>query len=218
MSKTTCMVVVAGLGMGLVYMPAVIAVGFYFERRRGVATGLASCGSGLARVALPILLTIAQDSVESGVYVKLARAFRYVKLARAFRYVWKTFDKYPTISLDLHDDPVEDLLFSPNMEPILVSLGEQIAWWNLKSFLETKKKRGRPKSIDILDNLSCDLRSMNISLWGDRQPLPGCSHLLACIKLNGKAKYVSASNDFNSFLTIDDNGKVYIMEIVHPDS
>ncbi|CAG9822426.1 unnamed protein product [Phaedon cochleariae] len=144
--------------------------------------------------------------------------FVQIENRHIFEPVWKTFDKYPTISLDLHDDPVEDLLFSPNMEPILVSLGEQIAWWNLKSFLETKKKRGRPKSIDILDNLSCDLRSMNISLWGDRQPLPGCSHLLACIKLNGKAKYVSASNDFNSFLTIDDNGKVYIMEIVHPDS
>jgi MFS transporter, MCT family, solute carrier family 16 (monocarboxylic acid transporters), member 14 len=36
-----------GVGFGLIYVPAVIAVGFYFERWRALATGIAVCGSGI---------------------------------------------------------------------------------------------------------------------------------------------------------------------------
>ena len=28
-----------GLGLGLIYLPAIVSVGFYFERRRALATG-----------------------------------------------------------------------------------------------------------------------------------------------------------------------------------
>ena len=38
---------VAGLGLGMAYLPAIIAVSFYFEKRRSVATGIAVCGSGI---------------------------------------------------------------------------------------------------------------------------------------------------------------------------
>lgn len=38
--------VIAGFGLGLAYLPAIIAVSFYFEKRRSLATGLAVCGSG----------------------------------------------------------------------------------------------------------------------------------------------------------------------------
>lgn len=31
----------------MIYMPAVLTVGFYFERWRALATGLALCGSGV---------------------------------------------------------------------------------------------------------------------------------------------------------------------------
>jgi len=40
--------VVGGVGFGMIYVPAVIAVGFYFEKRRALATGIAICGSGKA--------------------------------------------------------------------------------------------------------------------------------------------------------------------------
>lgn len=39
--------VVGGIGFGLIYVPAVIATGFYFEKRRALATGIAVCGSGI---------------------------------------------------------------------------------------------------------------------------------------------------------------------------
>ena len=37
----------SGLGFGLIYLPAIVSVGYYFEERRAFATGLAVCGSGL---------------------------------------------------------------------------------------------------------------------------------------------------------------------------
>lgn len=44
--------VLGGIGMGLVYVPAVVAVGFYFEKRRALATGIAVCGSGIGTFVL----------------------------------------------------------------------------------------------------------------------------------------------------------------------
>ncbi|KAJ8307941.1 hypothetical protein KUTeg_014510 [Tegillarca granosa] len=38
---------VAGCGFGLMYLPAILMVGYYFEKRRAFATGIAVCGSGI---------------------------------------------------------------------------------------------------------------------------------------------------------------------------
>lgn len=38
--------------MGLIYVPAVITTGFYFERWRALATGIAVCGSGIGAFVL----------------------------------------------------------------------------------------------------------------------------------------------------------------------
>jgi len=39
--------VIGGFGLGLIYLPAVVAVGHYFESKRALATGIAVCGSGV---------------------------------------------------------------------------------------------------------------------------------------------------------------------------
>lgn len=39
--------VIGGIGFCLIYIPAVITVGYYFERWRALATGIAMCGSGV---------------------------------------------------------------------------------------------------------------------------------------------------------------------------
>jgi len=44
--------VFGGIGFGLVYVPAVITTGFYFERWRAMATGIAVCGSGIGTFLL----------------------------------------------------------------------------------------------------------------------------------------------------------------------
>lgn len=47
-----------GIGFGLVYVPAVIAVGFYFEKWRALATGIAVCGSGIGTFLMAPLCTV----------------------------------------------------------------------------------------------------------------------------------------------------------------
>ncbi|KAI1285367.1 Monocarboxylate transporter 14 [Halotydeus destructor] len=39
--------VVGGIGFGFIYLPAIVTVGYYFEKRRAFATGIAVCGSGI---------------------------------------------------------------------------------------------------------------------------------------------------------------------------
>ena len=39
--------VLGGIGFGLIYIPAIVSVGFYFESKRALATGVAVCGSGV---------------------------------------------------------------------------------------------------------------------------------------------------------------------------
>ena len=44
--------VCSGIGFGLIYLPAIVSVGYYFEKRRALATGIAVCGSGLGTFVL----------------------------------------------------------------------------------------------------------------------------------------------------------------------
>lgn len=43
--------IMGGFGFGLIYLPAVVAVGYYFETKRSLATGIAVCGSGFGTFA-----------------------------------------------------------------------------------------------------------------------------------------------------------------------
>ena len=49
--------VLGGIGFGLIYVPAVVAVGFYFAKRRALATGIAVCGSGIGTFVMAPLIT-----------------------------------------------------------------------------------------------------------------------------------------------------------------
>lgn len=42
-----------GTGLGLMYVPAVVSVGHYFDKRRAMATGISVCGSGAGAFVLP---------------------------------------------------------------------------------------------------------------------------------------------------------------------
>lgn len=50
--------VMGGIGFGLIYLPAVVCVGYYFETKRSLATGIAVCGSGFGTFAFAPLATI----------------------------------------------------------------------------------------------------------------------------------------------------------------
>ncbi|XP_076457556.1 monocarboxylate transporter 5-like [Babylonia areolata] len=42
--------VMGGFGLGMIYLPAIVSVGYYFERKRALATGIAVCGSGIGTI------------------------------------------------------------------------------------------------------------------------------------------------------------------------
>ncbi|CAF1525281.1 unnamed protein product, partial [Rotaria sordida] len=48
--------IVGGIGFGLLYLPAIVSVGCYFERRRSFAMGIAVCGSGFGTLVFPAIM------------------------------------------------------------------------------------------------------------------------------------------------------------------
>ncbi|KAL3278725.1 hypothetical protein HHI36_016255 [Cryptolaemus montrouzieri] len=48
---------IGGIGFGLIYLPAVVCVGYYFETKRSLATGIAVCGSGVGTFVFAPLAT-----------------------------------------------------------------------------------------------------------------------------------------------------------------
>jgi len=89
--------VLGGIGFGLVYVPAVIAVGFYFEKWRALATGIAVCGSGIGTFLMAPFCTLLISSygwrgallIQAGlilncaVFGTLFRPLKPIKLALA---------------------------------------------------------------------------------------------------------------------------------------
>lgn len=56
--------VVAGTGLGLMYVPAIVAVGMYFDKRRAMATGFVCSGSGAGTFLLAPLAQFLIDQIE----------------------------------------------------------------------------------------------------------------------------------------------------------
>lgn len=56
--------VMGGIGFGMIYLPAVVAVGYYFETKRSLATGIAVCGSGVGTFAFAPLATYLLDTFD----------------------------------------------------------------------------------------------------------------------------------------------------------
>ncbi|CAG7719375.1 unnamed protein product [Allacma fusca] len=47
---------IGGLGLGLIYLPAIVCVSCYFEKKRAFVTGIAVCGSGFGNFLLALVL------------------------------------------------------------------------------------------------------------------------------------------------------------------
>ncbi|CRK86208.1 CLUMA_CG000154, isoform B [Clunio marinus] len=56
--------VCGGVGFGMIYLPAVVAVGYYFEKKRSLATGIAVCGSGFGTFIFAPLATYLLEKFE----------------------------------------------------------------------------------------------------------------------------------------------------------
>ncbi|KAI4464034.1 monocarboxylate transporter [Holotrichia oblita] len=50
--------VLGGIGFGMMYVSAIIVLGFYFERWRALASGIALCGAGIGSTCMPPILSM----------------------------------------------------------------------------------------------------------------------------------------------------------------
>ena len=63
----------SGFGFGLIYLPAIVSVGFYFEKKRAIATGLAVCGSGVGTfIFAPLCNLLVEEYTWKGATLILA--------------------------------------------------------------------------------------------------------------------------------------------------
>jgi len=56
--------VLGGLGLGLMYVPAVTAVGYWFEKKRSLVTGISTCGSGFGTIVFAPVVTCLLAAVD----------------------------------------------------------------------------------------------------------------------------------------------------------
>ena len=54
--------VIGGLGFGMVFLPAIVCVGLYFESKRALATGIAVCGAGVGAFVFAPLASYLVDN------------------------------------------------------------------------------------------------------------------------------------------------------------
>lgn len=55
--------VVAGMGLGFMYVPAVTAVGYWFEKKRSLVTGISTCGSGFGTIVFAPVVTALESAL-----------------------------------------------------------------------------------------------------------------------------------------------------------
>lgn len=51
-SSSYMLVCFVGFGFGMMFLPSVVGVGYYFEKKRAIATGIAVCGTGIGTFCL----------------------------------------------------------------------------------------------------------------------------------------------------------------------
>ncbi|KAH9507596.1 hypothetical protein Btru_051540 [Bulinus truncatus] len=47
--------IIGGIGFGLIYLPSIVCVGYWFEKKRAFATGIVVCGTGIGQFVIPPL-------------------------------------------------------------------------------------------------------------------------------------------------------------------
>ena len=96
----------SGFGFGLVYVPAIVAVGFYFEKKRSFAIGIAVCGTGAGTFLLSPINRILIDrySWEGAFLIKAAIILNIIVCGMVMRPVEDTSTGETEGSAQLSDD------------------------------------------------------------------------------------------------------------------
>lgn len=76
--------VIAGLGLGLCYVTAVVSIAFWFDKKRNLAVGLGACGSGIGTfVYAPLTTFLIEEFGWRGTTLLLAGTFLHMCICGA---------------------------------------------------------------------------------------------------------------------------------------
>ena len=142
---------VQGVAHGLVFIPPIIAVGTFFEKRRAIATGIASSGGGLGGILFPPLLKFLIDefSWRGSILITSALMLHIVGCAILFRKLHEitTEEDTPPVAIKLDaEDPINlsQLLNDTDGDGSLTLVTSTNS---LNSFLESEIVSTRKESI-----------------------------------------------------------------------
>ncbi|XP_066999982.2 apoptotic protease-activating factor 1 [Anabrus simplex] len=155
--------------------------------------------------------------------------------------LWDLENSKEISKLKLHKSRVRHLQFAhlvtgrhvlnSTLPLLLVSVGEQIGWWDVGGLLAVARRKQRrsgsrrrgsssplPQTNSFLpvnmDN-EVDFRKELSEVWFNKEGREEKKELLGCIKLLGThAQSISTSPDFTAFATIDASGVVYLMKVL----
>ncbi|CAJ0583350.1 unnamed protein product, partial [Mesorhabditis spiculigera] len=78
---------IGGIGFGMIYLPAIVVVGYYFDTKRAMATGLAVSGSGVGSIVMPLVGQYCVDTFgwKVAVWILAAMIFSCALMALLYR-------------------------------------------------------------------------------------------------------------------------------------
>lgn len=139
-------------------------------------------------------------------------------------------DQKPFVLEESRKTSINDLKFSQftnvNSPIILVSLSEQLCFWNIKYLqnnkIENSKKDGRQSSrfknnknnLKLVEDKLIRLSLEETNQWVGKIGASDKPELLSCIKLvGGSANKFFTNENFTKFLTIDLEGNIYFLRL-----
>ena len=66
------------MGLGLIHLPATVAVSIYFNKKRAFASGVASCGSGIGTLIMAPIVTLLEKNFGWGYAMMMIGALMLV--------------------------------------------------------------------------------------------------------------------------------------------
>ncbi|XP_065225825.1 monocarboxylate transporter 5-like [Planococcus citri] len=170
--------ILGGIGFGLIFVPAVITIGFYFEKWRAMATGIAVCGSGIGTFLMaPLCNWLIQQLTWRGAMAVQAGLVLHCALCGAL------FRPLKPMSVKV---PVDENLETTNQSLIL------------KTEILKKSKDKSASLLNVYEDLGITIEDLNDekNLFNNNTKYPTASEILH-LNANGVLDHLTSSQSLN---------------------
>lgn len=148
--------ILAGIFFGMIYLPSIVSVGYYFSTKRALATGIAVCGSGMGAFSFAPLVSALQQTLDWKNSLRiLAGRFITIKLNLLF------FGRIDKILFQIHSPSIGLALtctiYGMMMKPLKSANTKKVKQLKIKS-----ESNGMETTITVMnDNLNNDEKTNN---------------------------------------------------------